>query len=301
MPKLKENQVPSYRLHKQSGQAIVTLSGRDFLLGPHGSATSKQEYRRLTAEWLATQGLPPPTITTRSDLTVSELILAFWRHAQAYYRKPDGTPTSELAVLKQVLKHLRRLYGHTQATEFGPRCLKAMMQEMIGLGWCRGSINKHAARAKRVFKWGGSNELAPPPVHHGLSAVSGLPRGRTPAKESEPVRPVPAAHIDAVLPHVSKQVAAMINLQLLTGARPGEVCAMRGCDIDTTGRLWVYVPASHKTEHHGHERHVYLGPKAQEVVKPFLQPNLQAFLFSPADAEARRLAVRHSARKTPLR
>ena len=59
MPKLKENQVPSYRLHKQSGQAIVTLSGRDILLGRHGSATSKQEYRRLTAEWLATQGLPP--------------------------------------------------------------------------------------------------------------------------------------------------------------------------------------------------------------------------------------------------
>jgi hypothetical protein len=29
MPKLKTNQVPSYRLHKQSRQAIVTLSGKD--------------------------------------------------------------------------------------------------------------------------------------------------------------------------------------------------------------------------------------------------------------------------------
>ena len=40
MPKLKDNQVPSYRLHKQSGQAIVTLSGRDSLLGRHGSAAT---------------------------------------------------------------------------------------------------------------------------------------------------------------------------------------------------------------------------------------------------------------------
>ena len=31
MPNLKEGQLPKYRLHKQSGQAIVTLNGRDFL------------------------------------------------------------------------------------------------------------------------------------------------------------------------------------------------------------------------------------------------------------------------------
>jgi hypothetical protein len=33
MPKLSESRVPSYRLHKQSGQVIVTLSGGDYLLG----------------------------------------------------------------------------------------------------------------------------------------------------------------------------------------------------------------------------------------------------------------------------
>jgi hypothetical protein len=49
-PSLKENQVPSYRLHKQSGQAIVTLNGRDILVGRHGSTASKCEYRRVTSE-----------------------------------------------------------------------------------------------------------------------------------------------------------------------------------------------------------------------------------------------------------
>ena len=43
MPKLQENQIPSYRLHKQSGQAIVTLSGRDIKLGKYGTDDKQGE------------------------------------------------------------------------------------------------------------------------------------------------------------------------------------------------------------------------------------------------------------------
>jgi integrase len=42
MPRLQINQAPSYRLHRQSGQAIVTFNGRDVLLGAHGSPESRQ-------------------------------------------------------------------------------------------------------------------------------------------------------------------------------------------------------------------------------------------------------------------
>jgi hypothetical protein len=52
MPKLKDSQVPSYRLHKQSGQAVVTLSGKDHLLGKHESRESREKYDRLIAEWI---------------------------------------------------------------------------------------------------------------------------------------------------------------------------------------------------------------------------------------------------------
>ena len=48
------NPVPSYRLHKQSGQAVVTLTlngvRKDILLGPHGSPESKEEYERVLAQ-----------------------------------------------------------------------------------------------------------------------------------------------------------------------------------------------------------------------------------------------------------
>jgi hypothetical protein len=50
MPKLSDTAVPSYRLHKQSCQAIVT---RDICLGVHGTQASKDKYNRLVAEWIA--------------------------------------------------------------------------------------------------------------------------------------------------------------------------------------------------------------------------------------------------------
>jgi hypothetical protein len=53
MPKLKPNQVPAYRLHKRSEQAIVTLSGRDHLRGKHGCKESRAKYDRLVGEWVA--------------------------------------------------------------------------------------------------------------------------------------------------------------------------------------------------------------------------------------------------------
>jgi hypothetical protein len=51
--------VPSYRLHKQSGQAIVTLTDgiggrRDVLLGKYDTPESRAEYLRVLGEWEAT-------------------------------------------------------------------------------------------------------------------------------------------------------------------------------------------------------------------------------------------------------
>jgi len=43
MPRLKEGQLPAYRLHKQSGRAIVTLNGRDIPLGDFNSDQSRTE------------------------------------------------------------------------------------------------------------------------------------------------------------------------------------------------------------------------------------------------------------------
>jgi hypothetical protein len=46
---------------------------------------------------------------------------------------------------------------------------------------------------------------------------------------------------------------------------------------------------------------ILLGPKAQQLIQPFLSGRrLDAFLFSPAEADAERRAILNRARKTPL-
>jgi integrase len=93
----------------------------------------------------------------------------------------------------------------------------------------------------------------------------------------------------------------MIELQLLTGMRPGEVVIMRACDLsDLEKPIWKYTPFAHKTEGHEIIRQIPLGPKAQQIIKQFLTTNPKAFLFSPADAIADQRAARREDRETPL-
>ena len=75
---------------------------------------------------------------------------------------------------------------------------------------------------------------------------------------------------------------------------------MRGCDLDTSSKVWVYTPMTHKGVHYGCARQIYLGPKAQEIINDFLKPDLTAFLFSPAEADAERKAKQNQSRKTPM-
>lgn len=297
MPKLSENAVPTYRLHKQSGQGIVTLSGRDHLLGPHGSKESRAKYDRLIAEWLANGRRA--TYQNAQGITVSRVIAEFWAHVKTYYVTPEGTPSGEVENFRVVLAPLRRLYGGTIATEFGPRALKAVQQEMVRMGWCRTYINRQTGRLKHVFKWASSAELVPPTVYHGLLTVPGLRKDKTDAREADPVKPVPVEWVEETLKHVNRQVEAMIRLQLASGMRPGEVCSIRTCDVETTGKVWTYKPAQHKTAHHGHERVIYLGPQAQQILGDWLRPDMTAYLFSPREAEEERRTALSEKRKTP--
>ncbi len=297
MPLNKPPRVPKLRTHKATGQGYVVLNGQAVYLGRAGLSETERRYHQVIAEWLAAGQQPK---VQPADITVKELLARYWVHARGYYRDAGGRPTTQLHVLRSALKPLRELYGESRAAEFGPLALKAVRQRMIDLGWSRTTVNQSISRIKQVFRWAVENELLPGGVYHAVQAVSGLRRGRCAAREPEPVGPVPAAMIDAIKPFVPKPVWAMIQLQLLTAARAGEIVAMRPCDIDMSGRVWTYQPAEHKTAHHGHARTIYIGPRAQEVLRPFLKRPVGAHLFSPAEAMAERREARHKQRKTPL-
>ncbi len=294
MPKTHNN--PAYRKHKATGQAAVTLCGKHFYLGPHGTAASRREYDRLVSEWMA-NGRRLPTYDN-SDIPVLELINSYWKFAQTYYVK-NGEHTQEVAKIKATLSRLKKMYRDAYVSEFGPLAMKAVRGRMIRDGYKRGTkkysysrlhINQTMQRIIRMFSWGVEQQLVEPRVLHGLREVKGLRKGRSEARETKPIRPVPDEHVDAIKEHVTSPVWAIIELQRLTGMRSGETVIMRACDIDMTGKVWLYRPSSHKTEHHDYDRVIDLGPRAQQIIEPFLQRSTEAFLFSPAEATQERYA-----------
>lgn len=292
--------VPSYRLHKPSGQAVVTLCGRDHYLGVHGTLESKTAYNRLVAQYLASGGELPSDLDL-GPYTVAKLCDEYTEHARREYRAPDGSATGTVENVKRAMLSLFDLFADVEAADFGPRSLVLYREQLARAGLARSTINDRVSIVRRAFKWATQEEKLPPELYHGLMSVQGLRRGRGGARETEPVRPAAQQAIDASLPHMPEPVRAMVELQLLTGARPGEIAAMRAVDVERVGKVWTYRPAAHKNSWRGMDRAIYLGPKAQAIVCAFLRPGMQErFLFSPTLAELRRRERLRATRKTPL-
>jgi integrase len=297
MPRLTKT-LPKYRKHKASGQAVVTLAGRDIYLGPHGTKASKVEYDRAVAEWLAA-GRPSYTIVDGGMRTLVEVIAAYLPYMQRRYMK-NGIPTSEQERVRASLKPVTKLYGRKPAVEFGPLALKAVRIGMVEAGLARGTINQNINRIKRLFKWAASEELIPVTAYQALVTVTGLRKGESTAKETAPIQPVPDADVEATLPHLPPTIADMVRLQRLTGMRPGEIVRLRPCDVDRTGDVWHYQPMNHKTEHHERERVICIGPKAQQVISKYLLRAADTYCFSPGESEVSRNRSRREVRDSPM-
>ena len=306
-PQHRRPRVPSYRLHKPSAQAVVTLGGKDFYLGRHGSPESRAEYDRLIAEWLA-EGRPNygGSWALGQSITVNELILAFANDAQRRY-----TDRSFNGTVKPALRRLRRLYGPTPVAEFGPKKLRAfqraLTQEAIDDGattrpaLSRDSINRMTRWVRTCFKWGVAEELVPPDVLHGLQAVEPIRRGQSGTRETKGVEPISDDVVNRTLAALPKVLSDMVRLQRLTGMRPGEVCAMALRSIDMSDdEVWYYRPARHKTAIHGCAREVPIGPRGQAILRDYFNRPLDEPLFTPAEAEAQRKAARREAAVTPM-
>lgn len=288
--------IPQYQHHKATGRGRVTINGRDiYLPGPFNSDESKAEYRRLIDKWQLRQ-----RTGQNASLTIGELVLLYDAHVAEYYVK-DGKATSEVHIVKGAMKPLVANYSRTMAADFGPKALKSVRDRYVESGFSRATCNAYTRRVVAMFKWAVSEQLVPVETYQALTTVAGLRAGRTKAPERPPVQPVVQADINAVLKLVSRQVKAMIQLQLLTGCRPGEVCQIRPCDVNREGEVWRYVPASHKNAHHGKTRVIFFGPRARKILAPFLDDRAaEDYCFSPRESEAERLSALHEKRVTPI-
>lgn len=311
-----QSKLPSYRLHKATGQGVVVHKGRSYYLGKFGTPDSRVAYDRVIAQIVAERNRNPATPAGPTPpaavppLLVSELILRYWKFATGYYVK-NGRPTGEHHPLREALRLLRRHCGDRPVTAVGPLVIRELQEAMvrqpvtrmvkvsaadgtmtfeskvIRVGLSRRTINKQVGRIKRVFRWAVAEQLIDAGVYAALREAPGLKKHRSAAREKPRVRPVTQEHFEAALKHVPAVVAAMARVQWLCGCRPQEVVLMRACDIDRSGEVWEYRPPVYKTEHvndaddEAMERVVFLGPRAQAEMSSLLAAARGGCLFRP--------------------
>lgn len=275
--------VPKYRHYKPKNLGVVRIDGQDFYLGPYDSPQSWEKYHRLLAEKFAKPTQQRDSGERMNELAIKDLILAYITHADSYYVK-NGKPTGEQYGIRAALRPVRKLYGGASVDAFGPLALKAVRQTLVEVDNCRGVINHHVSRIRRMFRWGVENELVRVETYQALMAVTGFAKNRSPARESQPVRSVSKEAVQAALQHLSPVLQAMVEFQRLTGCRPGEVCILRPCDLDRSRPTWCYRPETYKTEHHDQERRIFVGPTAQALLVPWLDRPQGVYCFSPRES-----------------
>jgi integrase len=287
---LRSARPPSWR-HKARGCAVVTIHGTNHYLGPYGSPQSHEKYARLITQHFSGNGAGTPAIACAANPTINDVLLACWDQEVEVHHRKDGRPTDWFYQIRVSLRPLRKLYGSTLASDFGPKSLQLVREEIIrdGLarrgGVGRGYVNEQIAVIRRMFRWAVAQEPVPVTVYQALVTVVNIPKGRDPrVKESTKIRPAPEEHVQAVLAVAPAHLATMIQVQRLTGMRPDEVTIMRPWDIVQEGEVWTYRPHAYKTEHLDIERVIPLGPKAQALLKPWLNRDPEAYLFSPREA-----------------
>ena len=300
MPKL-IYRLPKYSCHKATGQARIRHNGRTIYLGKFGSPESKEAYARFIANLPQTN--KPAKLAEAipgASLLVGEIVLRFFEHAKGYYVR-NGVATGEHITIRACLRPLTKRFGQLPALEFGPKKLKLVREDMIGLDWCRRTVNKAVSIIKRCFLWAASEELVSGEIAMALKTVAGLQKDRTAAREKSPVRPVADELIDATLPHVSLLAADVIRTMRLTGMRPNEVLGMTAAEIDRSDpSCWVFRPAEHKCSHKDKDRAVMLGARAQEILLPrILRTEPGAVLF-PMDRTSLRRAVERGCKRAKV-
>jgi integrase len=294
MPKL-NNRYP--KNCRDRSQAFSWYNGKRIYHGAWGSPEAEKNYKRFIAALLENPSMP---LRMGGDsgggVLVSELAAGYFDHIEN--SRMDKTTVN---LFKQAIGYLAEVYGELAVNEFSPKKLKAVRSQMVKAATlCRNTVNRYSCNIVRIFQWGVEEELVQESVYNALRVVKSLPKG-TPGTFDHPEREaVPDEVIAATLPFLPPTVAAMVQVQWLTGMRPSEVFKMRVGDIDRSrdNGLWYYSP-KHKTEEHTGKKPIPLGKPEQILIAPYLEGKKPTdSVFSPKTAQRERAAEARANRKS---
>lgn len=287
---------PTYCLHRSTDQAFFTAregqKRKPRYLGTYGSELSLTRY----AADLAEMGLPPGVVEQALALarrsigsgkgplppeeggsktvTVYALYSAFMAWAPSHYRLPSGELSREIDNFRISFRDALELLGPRDVKTLARADLLAVRQRMVDRGLARKTINQSVGRVVRVVVWGGDEDrrLVPDSVAAAFRLVKPLKPFRGGARETDPVEAVPDEDLKAVLRVAHPALAAMLTLQLLTAARPGEVRGLKRKMVRVEEGQWVmdFGLRAHKMAYRGKRRIIPLGEQAVKLLEPWL-------------------------------
>ena len=222
-------------------------------------------------------------------MNVSKLCTLYLDHARTYYRKPSGRQTSEYGLMELSIRPLLAVAERRPVRFVSAQTIDTARSWILDNlpDNSRRTVNAKVSRMIRVFRWGAEPQRrhVPAAVAASLLTLRPLPYGRSPAPERPGLAGVERDAINDLLAALAERpddrrvapavqlarlrIATMVELQLDTGMRPGEVCLMDTRHIDRNGPrgTWLYQPPEHKTQHRGRQRVIVLFDEAQHLLR----------------------------------
>ena len=277
-----KNTLPTLRQHKTSGHAIVVWDGVTYYLGDFGSVESVNKYQGICSNiTLFGVAIADP----KAKLSVRKMAEEFLSNLPKNFPATSQEPVP----IRRSVNQMMAVQGDLDAETYSPAKFHQLRQLWIDRGLSVSTINKYHNYILQMFRWAAMMDYIPATVWHNLTTVGKLKPLRSPAKDPKKIEPVDLNHVEAIRMHVSPMVWEIVQMQLATGMRSGEVLGMTGRQI-TDG---VYRPVKHKNKWRGHSREIWLGPIARSIIARMsegLEPDDPIFHGYTNDSYAKAIA-----------
>jgi len=264
----KKNTVPTHLIRADTGMGYIKIGVQLYYTGIEPVEANRRylEYCRN----LDLYGHPdPPTVAC--GIMVADLATRY--HAHVVKTKPPES--REDWPVGVAMKSLAMI--DCPAKDFTPARLVDLRQSWVDAGLSVSTISKKHNYILVAFRWAAQMDLVPATVWTALQTVQKLKPGRSACKQPKKVHPVERSTIDAIMPFLSADVAALVEFQWLTGCRSAEAIGITMAEVILPR---VYKPSKHKNAFRGKQRVIFLGPKARALIAKWATDDPHKPLFA---------------------
>ena len=262
------------------------VRGQQFRLGGVNTteADAKVALGKLIVRLAGNPGLARVRV---ANATLADLIEAFLRSDESPRGRQHRQKYGQLVDLFDAA-----FGGDIAANEYDADRHREFKAWLVNGGkYKRWTVNDFLARIRRLVKFGRSRKYCPADHVAEVCDVPGVRVGD--AEESVPRTAVAVNDVERTLPHLPDELRPLVRLQMLCGARAGELLTMRRSEVSRAIEPWAYSPVQHKGKWRGGVRVIYFGPQARAILRELFEKlDADDYLFSPQRSRPGRAGAR---------